>query len=79
VFGSGLGFNFGFRVWVPRQSTRFEPAPLPSLGGVQFSHEAPKEIRFSFNVNVIHAFLYFNIFLIHVTSIFVPLVKIFFI
>ena len=33
-FGSGLGFKFGFRFWVPRHSTRTEPDPLPSLCGV---------------------------------------------
>ena len=30
-FGSGLGFKFGFRFWVPRHSTRTEPDPLASL------------------------------------------------
>ena len=30
-FGAGLGFKFGFRVWVPRHSTRTEPDPLPFL------------------------------------------------
>ena len=30
-FGSGSGFKFGFRFWVPRHSTRTEPDPLPSL------------------------------------------------
>jgi hypothetical protein len=31
VFGSVSGFKFGFRFWVPRQSTRSEPDLLPSL------------------------------------------------
>ena len=31
VFGAVLGFDFGFRVWVHRDSTRSEPVPLPSL------------------------------------------------
>jgi hypothetical protein len=32
VFGSGLGFNFGFQFWVHGDSTRSEPDSLPSLG-----------------------------------------------
>ena len=35
VFGSGLGFKFGFRFWVPRHSTRPKPDLLPSLFGDQ--------------------------------------------
>jgi hypothetical protein len=31
VFGSGSGFDFGFRFWVHRDSTQSEPDPLPSL------------------------------------------------
>jgi hypothetical protein len=31
VFGSGSGFDFGFRFWVHGDSTRSEPDPLPSL------------------------------------------------
>ena len=31
VFGADSGFRFGFRFWVPRHSTRSEPAPLPFL------------------------------------------------
>jgi hypothetical protein len=31
VFGSGSGFDFGFQVWVHRDSTRSESATLPSL------------------------------------------------
>ena len=31
VFGAVSGFGFGFRVWVHRDSTRSESAPLPSL------------------------------------------------
>ena len=30
-FGSGSGFKFGFRFWVPNHSTRTEPDSLPSL------------------------------------------------
>jgi hypothetical protein len=32
VFGSGLGFDFGFRFWLHGDFTRSEPDPLPSLG-----------------------------------------------
>jgi hypothetical protein len=31
VFGSGSGFDFGFRFWVHEDSTRSESDPLPSL------------------------------------------------
>jgi hypothetical protein len=33
VFGSGSGFDFGFRFWVHGDFTRSEPDPLPSLIG----------------------------------------------
>jgi hypothetical protein len=36
IFGSGSGFDFGFRFWVHGDSTQSEPDPLPSLPATQF-------------------------------------------
>ena len=37
MFGADSGFQFRFRFWVPRDSTRSEPAPLPSLNDGEMS------------------------------------------